>query len=200
MGWSRPYRALQGRSARLAGISLVAVVLVIAGGYALLPLAIEGLTSAVDLTLQAGLWLATLLRRGRRFVHDCHRDRAGGVPRARLDSRARYHRRARAARALARYTGCSGCWVLKGVNARLTCASSGWFCGLHVAASVLLMHTGAEAAQADTSHNADLARQVDRRFSVLPITDGIVLTPKTQVVGVRSIELASGTISVDARP
>jgi hypothetical protein len=60
MGWSRPLRAFRSRSARLAGVSVVAVILLIAAGYALLPVAIDGLTSAIDLMLRAGFWIATL--------------------------------------------------------------------------------------------------------------------------------------------
>jgi hypothetical protein len=60
MGWPRPFRALQSRSARLTGASLVVVVLLIAAGYALLPFAVEWFTAAIDLTLRAGFGLATL--------------------------------------------------------------------------------------------------------------------------------------------
>ena len=56
MGWPRPF---QSRSGRLAGILLVAIVIVIAAGYVLLPLAVEGLTATIDFTLNAGVWLAT---------------------------------------------------------------------------------------------------------------------------------------------
>jgi hypothetical protein len=61
MGWPRPFRS---RSTRLAGISVVAVALVIAAGYGLLPIAIEGLTAAIDLTLSAGVWIATMAGSG----------------------------------------------------------------------------------------------------------------------------------------
>lgn len=40
------------------------VVFIIAAGYALLPLAVQGLVSAIDLTLNAGVWLATLAAAG----------------------------------------------------------------------------------------------------------------------------------------
>jgi hypothetical protein len=50
MGW---------RPARLAGVALVAVALVIAVGYGVLPLAIDAAGGAIDLTLNAGLWIAT---------------------------------------------------------------------------------------------------------------------------------------------
>ncbi len=46
----------------------------------------------------------------------------------------------------------------------------------------------------------EVRRQIERRFDVLPITNGIVLTPKSPISGVRSIELAGGTISIDGAP
>jgi len=60
MDRSRPSRAPHSRLARLAGLSLVVVVVVVAAGYALLPLAVQGWISAMDLVLQGGLWVATL--------------------------------------------------------------------------------------------------------------------------------------------
>jgi hypothetical protein len=46
----------------------------------------------------------------------------------------------------------------------------------------------------------EVRRQIERRFDVLPLTSGIVLTPKSPISGVRSIELAGGTISIDGAP
>jgi hypothetical protein len=46
----------------------------------------------------------------------------------------------------------------------------------------------------------EVRRQIARRFDVLPITNGILLTPKTPISGVRSIELTGGTISIDGAP
>ena len=46
----------------------------------------------------------------------------------------------------------------------------------------------------------DLERQIERRFTVLPITNGLVLTPRTAIPGVRSIELEGGTIAIDGTP
>jgi hypothetical protein len=40
------------------------VVFIIAAVYALLPLAVQGLVTAIDLTLSAGVWLATLADAG----------------------------------------------------------------------------------------------------------------------------------------
>lgn len=61
MGWPRPFES---RFARLAGISIVVVALLAAAAYELLPLAIEGLTATIDLTLNGGVWLATLVGGG----------------------------------------------------------------------------------------------------------------------------------------
>jgi hypothetical protein len=60
MGWLRPFSALDRRSTRLAGVALVVVTVVMAAGYALLPLAVAAFTSSIDLLLNAGVWLATL--------------------------------------------------------------------------------------------------------------------------------------------
>ena len=60
----RPSPAPRSRLARLAGLSLVVVVVVVAAGYALLPLAVQAWISAMDLVLQGGLWLATLVGGG----------------------------------------------------------------------------------------------------------------------------------------
>jgi len=46
----------------------------------------------------------------------------------------------------------------------------------------------------------ELERQIERRFTVLPITNGLVLTPRTTIAGVRSIQLEGGTIAIDGTP
>jgi len=48
--------------------------------------------------------------------------------------------------------------------------------------------------------SASLRQQVERRFDVLPVRDGIVLRPKSTRAGVRSIEIAGDTISIDGAP
>jgi hypothetical protein len=59
MGWPPPLKAPGSRTARLAGLGVAAVVLVAAGGYLLLPLAVRLFVRALDLTLSVGLWLAS---------------------------------------------------------------------------------------------------------------------------------------------
>jgi len=45
-----------------------------------------------------------------------------------------------------------------------------------------------------------LRREVERRFDVLPVRDGIVLHPKSPRAGVRSVEITSDSISIDGAP
>jgi hypothetical protein len=68
---------------------------------------------------------------------------------------------------------------------------------LAVSASVFWSHamSAQEAPQA-----SDLRRQLGQRFDMLPLTNGILLTPKSPIPGVRSIELGGGTISIDGAP
>jgi hypothetical protein len=56
------------------------------------------------------------------------------------------------------------------------------------------------SAQDAASQASGLRRQLDQRFDMLPLTNGILLTPKSPIAGVRSIELNGGTISIDAAP
>jgi hypothetical protein len=56
------------------------------------------------------------------------------------------------------------------------------------------------AAQAGSAPSDGLKRQIERRFDVLPLRDGLVLKPRSAVRGVRSIELAGGTIAIDGVP
>ena len=47
---------------------------------------------------------------------------------------------------------------------------------------------------------ADLAQQIEQRFTVLPIAGGIVLTPRPGTTGFKSIEIVNGTIAIDGTP
>lgn len=66
-------------------------------------------------------------------------------------------------------------------------------------ACAVLAPPAARAAQ-NAAPESDLARQIESRFSVLPITGGVVLTPRTAGTGLKSIEVANGTIAVDGVP
>src|SRR3954454_23730762 len=55
------------------------------------------------------------------------------------------------------------------------------------------------AAAAQESRDASLKREVERRFEVLPLHDGVALRPKAPS-SIRSIEIAAGTIAVDGQP
>lgn len=50
-------RALQSRALRLVGLVLVALALVFAAGYLLLPVAVRMVISALDLAMSGGVWL-----------------------------------------------------------------------------------------------------------------------------------------------
>src|SRR5204863_1992340 len=67
-----------------------------------------------------------------------------------------------------------------------------------VALAVALACTAAGAQPPSGSDG--LRREVERRFDVLPVRDGIVLHPKSPRGGVRSIEITSDTISIDGAP
>lgn len=66
------------------------------------------------------------------------------------------------------------------------------------AAGVVSFHPAA-AAQAPAVDPALKAR-VERRFRVLPVRDGVVLTPRREVRGVQSIEIRDGVIALDGTP
>jgi hypothetical protein len=56
------------------------------------------------------------------------------------------------------------------------------------------------SAQGRSLSPDDLRREIVRRFEVLPLTSGVVLTPKSPIPGVRSVEVARGIISIDGTP
>jgi hypothetical protein len=59
---------------------------------------------------------------------------------------------------------------------------------------------GAPMAGAQERSGDGLRRDVERRFDVLPIRDGLALHPKSPVPGVRSIEITGGAILIDGQP
>ena len=64
----------------------------------------------------------------------------------------------------------------------------------------LVIMCGASTAWSQDGRDDALKREVERRFDVLPLRDGVALHPKTAVPGVRSIEITSGTIAIDGQP
>jgi hypothetical protein len=60
-------------------------------------------------------------------------------------------------------------------------------------------HGGAQSAAARGNEDA-LRRQVERRFDLLPLRDGIALRPKAPRSPVRSIEITDGLIAIDGTP
>ena len=71
---------------------------------------------------------------------------------------------------------------------------------LVVAAAAAIAGDVPAVAQAGSSAADGLKRQIERRFDVLPLRDGLALRPKSTTHGVRSIELTGGTIAIDGAP
>ncbi len=65
---------------------------------------------------------------------------------------------------------------------------------------MLAVACGALPALAQTRQDTALRDDVERRFDVLPLRDGIALHPKTTGTSVRSIEVTGDTIAVDGQP
>ncbi len=68
---------------------------------------------------------------------------------------------------------------------------------LAMAATLVTTERGVAQEAGSTS---TLRRQVEERFDILPLHDGIALHPKGGGRGVRSIEITDGTISIDGVP
>ena len=62
-----------------------------------------------------------------------------------------------------------------------------------LAAALLGTHVSAQTTETE----AGLRRDVERKFDVLPLRDGIALRPRSPMSTLRSIELGGGTIAVD---
>ena len=75
------------------------------------------------------------------------------------------------------------------MNARLALAMLG------IVAATMLW-SAAPSAQV----NGALRREIERRFDVLPLREGLALRPKSDARGIRSIELTGGTIAIDGQP
>jgi hypothetical protein len=59
---------------------------------------------------------------------------------------------------------------------------------------------GYGGAQTARTAPEELRRQVERRFDVLTVREGVVLRPKTPIRGVRAIEVSGGEIAIDGTP
>src|SRR5215467_1336383 len=55
-------------------------------------------------------------------------------------------------------------------------------------------------AQRDQADMATLRANIERRFEVLPIRDGVVLKPRSSSSGVQSIEVTNDLIAIDGQP
>ena len=68
-------------------------------------------------------------------------------------------------------------------------------------ALVLVLAAGAlAAAQQSRTTPDELRRQVERRFDVFTVRDGVALRPRNAVRGVRTIEVSGGEIVIDGAP
>lgn len=70
-----------------------------------------------------------------------------------------------------------------------------------VALMAVLVVCGLQTTSAQVAAPATeaLRRQLEQRFEVLPLREGVALRPRSPVPGVRSIEVADGTIAIDGR-
>ena len=71
---------------------------------------------------------------------------------------------------------------------------------LGVALLVVWACSGSASAQSARTASDELRRQVDRRFDVLVVRDGLALRPKTPSRGARTIEVRGGEIVLDGAP
>src|SRR5262249_59634005 len=56
------------------------------------------------------------------------------------------------------------------------------------------------AAQRDRTDLATLCTNIERRFEVLPIRDGVVLKPRDSSGNVQSVEITNDLIAIDGQP
>ena len=71
---------------------------------------------------------------------------------------------------------------------------------LVLAASLGGRHECAGGRAGSAAVDAALKSRVERRFRVLQVRDGLVLTPRREVRGLQSIEIRDGVIAVDGTP
>ena len=70
-----------------------------------------------------------------------------------------------------------------------------------LAAMAVMVIAGAPSSEAQTAAELQTLRsQIEDRFDVLPVRDGVLLSPKDDSRGVRSIQLTGGAIAIDGEP
>src|SRR5215831_4810314 len=67
-------------------------------------------------------------------------------------------------------------------------------------AAVVVAGDPLAAAQRDRTDLATLKTNIERRFEVLQIRDGVVLKPRDSSAGVQSIEITNDLIAIDGQP
>jgi hypothetical protein len=68
--------------------------------------------------------------------------------------------------------------------------------GALLVAAAAVVPAAAQSSDTERDQQA-LRQQIERRFDVLPVQDGVVLRPKRPIRGTQSIELKAGTIAID---
>jgi hypothetical protein len=66
--------------------------------------------------------------------------------------------------------------------------------------AALAVICGVSASSAQERRDDALRQEVERRFDVLPLRDGVALHPRTPMSDLRSVEITGGTIALDGQP
>ena len=69
-----------------------------------------------------------------------------------------------------------------------------------IALFVVLAAAHAEVARAQSDQERTLRQQVEQRFEVLPLQNGVVLRPRATTARARAVEITDGTIVIDGSP
>lgn len=90
-----------------------------------------------------------------------------------------------------------GCRGRRGLSLSACSVRSAW-----VVVMLIALAGGTAAAQpaAPSPENAALRDQIERRFDVVPLRDGVALVPKSSSARFRSVELSGDTIAIDGAP
>jgi hypothetical protein len=72
---------------------------------------------------------------------------------------------------------------------------------LGLTTALLAQPAPARALQlAEAPEGSDIARRIERRFEVLPLRDGVALRPRTEMPGIRTIEISGGSVAIEGSP
>lgn len=91
-------------------------------------------------------------------------------------------------------------------SSRPTCPSRRWHqrlgaaCAAVLVAAAVVVPASVVHAQDTSPDAAALRSQLERRFDILPLRDGVVLRPRNTGSSVRAIEVSNGAIAIDGQP